>query len=275
MYKLNQREFKLFSKLIFEKSGINLDERKFELVRTRLTKRLMHLDIPSFKEYYRLLSEHPNDPEMYNMLDAITTNKTSFFREPKHFEFLNQTVLPNLLEKKEKTRDRAFRIWSAGCSTGEEPYTIAIIMLEFLENHPQYKIQILATDISTHVLGIATKGIYEKSNITDISLQLFRKYFLRGEKKWKRFYKVKPELSKIVNFERINLIHDPFSFSSSFDFIFCRNVMIYFDKKTQEKLINKYYSVLKPENYLFIGHSESLMGIKHKFQYVQPTIYIK
>jgi chemotaxis protein methyltransferase CheR len=179
------------------------------------------------------------------------------------------------LKEKKKTGDRVFRIWSAACSTGEEPYSLAITLLEFLENHPRYEIQILGTDISTQVLNIAIRGIYEKSRITDISFDLFRKYFLRGENKWRRFYMVKPELSKIVCFKRVNLAYDPFSFSHPFDIIFCRNVMIYFDQKTQEKLIEKCHSILNPGRYLFIGHSESLVGIKHKFQYVQPTIYKK
>lgn len=275
MHDLNQRDFNLFRKLIFERSGISLNNRKLELVRTRLAKRLRQLNIPTFKEYYRLLAKHPDDPEMYNMLDVITTNQTSFFREPKHFTFLSDTAIPHLLEKKEKTKDMIFRIWSAGCSTGEEPYSIAITMMEFLENYPKYDLKILATDLSTQVLNTAVRGIYEKHRLKDVPLQTLRKYFLKGGKKWKEFCKVKPNLSGIIQFKRFNLMGNYFPFSSSFDIIFCRNVMIYFDKKTQENLINKYYSVLKPEHYLFIGHSESLMGIKHKFQYVQPTIYRK
>jgi len=275
MYPLRQREFKLFSKLIYEKSGIRLNDGKSELVRTRLSKRLRKLGIPTFKEYYQLLSNHPRDPEVFNMLDAITTNKTSFFREPQHFNFINKTVLPKLLKEKEKTGDRVFRIWSAGCSTGEEPYSLAITLLEFLENHPGYKIKILGTDISNQALNFAIRGIYEKTRITDISFDLFRKYFLRGENKWRRFYMVKPELSKIVCFKHVNLVNDDFSFPSSFDIILCRNVMIYFDQNTQEKVIEKCHSILNSGQYFFIGHSESLVGIKHRFQYVQPTIYRK
>lgn len=272
---LGHREFNLFRKLILEKIGISLNNGKLELVRARLAKRLRQLNIPTFKEYYYLLSEHPDGPEMLKMLDAITTNQTSFFREAKHFSFLNDAALLLILKKKEQTGDRVFRIWSAGCSTGEEPYSLAIIMLEFLENHPKYETKIFATDISTEVLKAAIKGIYEKRKITDVPLKLLKKYFLRGEKTWGGFYKTNQKLSKIVHFERFNLMENHFSFPSSFDIIFCRNVMIYFDKKTQENLINKYYSVLNQGNYLFIGHSESLMGIKHKFQYVQPTVYVK
>jgi len=275
MYHLRQREFKLFCKLIYEKSGISLNDGKSELVRTRLGKRIRKLGIPTFKEYYQFLSKNPRDPEMFNMLDAITTNKTSFFREPHHFDFLNKTVLPKLLKEKKKSRDGVFRIWSAACSTGEEVYSIAITLLEFFENHSGYKIQVLGTDLSIQALNIAIRGIYEKSRITDISMDLFRKYFLRGENKWRRFYMVKPELSKIVCFKRVNLVYDDFSFPFSFDIIFCRNVMIYFDQNTREKLIEKCHSILNPGRYLFIGHSESLVGIKHKFQYVEPTIYKK
>jgi len=275
MYPLEQRDFNLFSKLIFDKSGINMKDAKLELVRTRLSKRLRKLGLSSFKEYYQLLTHRPGDPEMYNMLDAITTNKTSFFREPAHFDYMNDKILPDLQKEKEKTGDEVCRIWTAGCSTGEEPYSIAITLLEFLENHPGYKAQILGTDLSNEVLNVAIRGIYEKKRTTDISLGLFRKYFLRGENKWKRFYKVKPLLSDIVSFDRLNLIYDPYSFSYPFDIILCRNVMIYFDQSTQQKLIDKCYSVLKNGQYLLIGHSESLVSIKHKLHYVQPTIYRK
>lgn len=275
MYELNRKEFDLFRKFIFERSGISLNESKLELVRTRLVKRLRQLNIPTFKQYYKLVSDHPDEPELYNMLDAITTNQTSFFREPKHFAFLSETVLPQLLEEKEKKRNKIFKIWSAGCSTGEEPYSLAVTLLEFLKNRTEYDIKILATDLSLQVLNTAARGIYEKNKLKDIPVQNLKKYFLRGEKEWESFYKVKPILSRIIQFKRFNLMENHFPFSSSFDIIFCRNVMIYFDKKTQEILINKYYSVLGPSHFLFIGHSESLMSINHKFNYVQPTIYRK
>lgn len=275
MYDLGQREFNFLRKLIFEKSGISLNNGKLDLVRTRLTKRLRHLNVQTFKEYSRMLSEQPDGPEIFNMLDAISTNKTSFFREPQHFDFLNKTALPRLIKEKEKTRDKVFRLWSAGCSTGEEPYTLAITLLEFLQKYPSYKIEILATDLSTQVLKMGITGVFEKNRTEGIPPLLFRKYFLQGKNKWKGYYKVKQELSKIVHFERFNLMQDNFSFSFPFDIVFCRNVMIYFEKKTQENLINKFYSVIKPGHYLLIGHSESLMGVKHKFGYVQPTIYIK
>lgn len=275
MYELSKREFDLFRKLVYEKSGINLNNGKLELVRTRLSKRLRQLDIPTFKEYYRLVSQHPDHSEIVHMLDAISTNQTSFFRESNHFTFLNQIALPRLLEEKEKKSDRAFRIWSAGCSSGEEPYSIAITMMEFLKNYPAYEIKILATDLSIQVLNKAAMGIYEKDRLKDIPSLMVKQYFRRGENKWKGFCKVKPELSKIIQFKRFNLMENNFSFSSSFDIIFCRNVMIYFDKKTQEQLVSKYYSVLKPGCYFFIGHSESLTGINHKFHYVKPTVYMK
>ncbi len=275
MYELRVREFNLFRKLIYGKSGIKLNDSKLELVRSRLAKRLRQLSIPTFKEYYSLLSEQLDGPETLHMLDAITTNQTSFFREPKHFDFLNKTALANLLEEKEQTRDRTFKVWSAGCSTGEEPYSLTITLLEFLENYPGYSLKILATDLSTQVLSLAAKGIYEKKNLPNIQLNTLKKYFFKGEKKWEGFCKVRPELSKFIQFKRFNLMENHFPFSSSFDIIFCRNVMIYFDKKTQETLVNKHCSALKKGGYFFIGHSESLTGTNHHFNYIQPTIYRK
>lgn len=275
MHELSKKEFDLFRKLIYEKSGISLNNGKQELVRTRLSKRLRNLNINTFKEYYRLVSEQSNNNELLYMLDAISTNQTSFFREPGHFTFLNETALPHILKEKVKARDKTFRIWSAGCSTGEEPCSIAITLFEFIENHPEYDIKILATDISIEVLNIAKKGIYEKSKFENVPIFTLKKYFLRGEKKWTGHYKFKPEPSRIIHFKHFNLMENHFPFSSLFDIIFCRNVMIYFDKETQEALVSKYYSILKQGCYFFIGHSESLTGIKHQFKYVQPTIYTK
>jgi chemotaxis protein methyltransferase CheR len=207
------------------------------------------------------------------MLDAISTNLTSFFREPKHFAFLEEKALPTVADNG-GSRNRQLNIWSAGCSSGEEPYTLSICLHEFAENRPGLNFKILATDISTRMLTTAGNGVYQDSQVQSIASGVLRKYFQRGQGKWAGHYRLKPFVRKSIEFMRLNLM-EPFPFGSKFQIIFCRNVMIYFDKQTQGRLVNKYYDCLEPGGFLFIGHSESLMGTEHRFKYVQPTIYQK
>jgi len=211
--------------------------------------------------------------ELIHMLDAISTNLTSFFREPKHFAFLEKTVLPTILANT-KSQQKKLNIWSAGCSSGEEPYTLAICLHQFAKAQPQTSFNIMATDISTKMLGTAANGVYHTSQVKTIAPDVLRRYFQRGQGKWAGHYRLKPMIRKTIEFKRLNLM-EPFPFSTKFQIIFCRNVMIYFDKETQSRLVNKYYDCLEPGGFLFIGHSESLMGTEHRFKYVQPTIYQK
>jgi len=273
MNDLNDLLFEKFRKLIFEESGINLNSEKKELVRTRLLRRLQKCEIPSYKEYYDYVIK--DSAEMVHMLDAISTNLTSFFREPKHFQFLNNKLLPELINETRKKDSRRIRVWSAGSSTGEEPYSLMMTVLEHIENALVWDIKLLATDISTEVLGKAKKGVYASDRMKTIPQNLTRKYFQKGCGKNNGLMKVKENVKKLIHFNRINLMDNTYPFSGLFDFIFCRNVMIYFDRKTQEELINKFYSHLQKGGYLFIGHSESLTGVTHPFSYIQPTIYRK
>ena len=211
--------------------------------------------------------------ELIHMLDAISTNLTSFFREPKHFAFLEKTVLPTILANT-KSQQKKLNIWSAGCSSGEEPYTLSICLNEFAKAQPQINFNIMATDISTKMLATAANGVYQASQVNTIAPDVLRRYFQRGQGNWARHYRLKPMIRKTIEFKRLNLM-EPFPFSTKFQIIFCRNVMIYFDKETQNRLVNKYYDCLEPGGFLFIGHSESLMGTAHRFKYVQPTIYQK
>ena len=226
-----------------------------------------------FKEYYNFLLADESGDELVHMLDAISTNLTSFFRESKHFDFLEKTALPTVLAVK-KTRIKQINIWSAGCSSGEEAYTLSICLHEFAEANTDLDIRILATDISTKMLSTAASGVYHKSQIQTIPPLVLRKYFQRGRDRWNDHYRLKPFVRKTIEFKRLNLM-EPFPFNNKFQIIFCRNVMIYFDKTVQSKLVNKYYNCLEPGGYLFIGHSESLMGTEHRFKYIQPTIYQK
>ena len=272
-FKLSDREFSLFSRLVYEKAGINLHEGKKELVRSRLSRRLRAKKMTRFKDYYNFLMDDESGEELVHMLDAISTNLTRFFREPKHFAFLEKTALPAVIND-HKSRKRPVNIWSAGCSSGEEPYTLSICLHEFGETQTEFRFRVLATDISTRMLATATNGVYHASQVQTISPDVLRKYFQRGQGRWAGHYRLKPMVRNTIEFKRLNLM-EPFSFSTKFQIVFCRNVMIYFDKQTQSKLVNKFYDALEPGGFLFIGHSESLMGTEHRFKYVQPTIYQK
>jgi chemotaxis protein methyltransferase CheR len=270
---LSDKEFALFSQLVYDKAGINLHDGKKELVRSRLSRRLRAKNIQRFKDYYKYLMADESGEELVNMLDAISTNLTSFFREPKHFTFLEDTALPSIL-KRINPRTERLSIWSAGCSSGEEPYTLAICLHEFMKEETSFDFKILATDISTKVLSSAANGVYMGQQIRNIPAPVLRKYFQRGQGKWADHYRLKPYIRNEIEFKRLNLM-EPFPFTKKFHIIFCRNVMIYFDKMVQNTLVNKYYDALIDGGYLFIGHSESLMGTQHQFQYVKPTIYQK
>jgi len=268
---LSDEEFRRFSSLIYNKCGICLHEGKKELVRARLNKRLRHTGIDNFKDYYNYLIKDDTGEELVVMLDAISTNKTSFFREIKHFDFLNEKVFPMYNEGK---FGKKLRFWSAACSSGEEPYTLAMSIYEYFGTNSGYNMKILASDISTKVLSEAQMGIYPDDRLENIPPNIVRTYFQQGTGRQKGYLRVKPFLRDMIKFKRLNLMDD-FPFKSVFHFIFCRNVMIYFDKNTQERLVNKFYECMQPGAFLMIGHSESLTGVKHPFKYIQPSIYQK
>lgn len=271
---LSDREFQAFADLVYEKAGINLHAGKKELVRARLAKRIKEKRFASFGDYYRFVVHDDNGDELVHLLDSISTNLTSFFREPKHFGFMAEKFLPELVEAKTKKGARRLRIWSAGCSSGEEPYSIAMTVLGHLPRAGDWDIKILATDISTQVLDTARRGLYTATRVNEIPEAALKRYFQKGRDTAEGWYKIKDEVKSLVVFRWLNLMN-PFPFSKPLDLIFCRNVMIYFDKKTQADLITRYRQVLNSGGYIFIGHSESLSGIKHSFQYIQPTIYRK
>lgn len=273
---LDDKEFGLFQRLIYDESGISLSSSKKELLKSRLMKRLRQKSLPSFRAYYQYVTEEDRTgEEMVRMLDCISTNLTEFFREIAHFEFLSKTVLPHLVDVKKKRNEKKIRIWSAGCSTGEEPYTLSMVVAEHIKLVREWDIKILATDISTRVLAKASEGIYSRERLKNVPVQMLNTYFERAAGNLKDLCQVKESLKKLVVFRRFNLMNETYPFKGQFDFIFCRNVMIYFDKQTQNELILKYYKHLAPDGYLFIGHSESLAGTSHKFKYVRPTVYQK
>jgi len=261
-YQLSDEEFRLFSELIREKAGIHLSEHKHQLLRARLSRRLRALDLCSFEEYYDYLMGHDaTGQEMLIMVNCITTNKTEFFREPHHFDFLQEVARQALIERARRTGNRQVRIWSAGCASGEEPYSIAISLREALGSLFGWEIEILASDIDTEVLEKAERGIYPLAQVSAIPQALLHKYFRGGTGTFQGFVRVCQEIQGLVSFLRINLLDDPWPIQARFDAIFCRNVMIYFHRSTQKRLVERFAASLEEGGHLFVGHSESLFGL--------------
>lgn len=270
------REYEFIRKLIYDRSRINLGPDKMELVRSRLYKRLKFLGLDSYKQYCSLLKKDASDEEMTVLLDVISTNVTEFFREWKHFEFLRDTVLPSLVRSGCGRPFEPIRIWSAACSSGEEPYSIAILLADFFRRNPQFPQrtwQIMGTDISTRMLAAGRRGVYPKDRVKLPDPTWLHMFFQRGVGSADGYYRIKPEISASVKFERLNLVEWPYPTSDGFHVIFCRNVMIYFDGPTQKQMIPHLARRLLPGGYLFVGHSESLLGIEHGLKCVRPSTY--
>lgn len=268
-YDLSDSDFSKFSNLVYEKTGINLHYGKKQLLQSRANKILRNRGIKSYREYYNIIIEDKTESELHDFINLISTNVTHFFREEKHFDFMKNVWAKELNIESMKSID----IWSAACSSGEEPYSIGIWLKELFPTST-IPFNILSSDISTKVLNIANRAIYPKERIDNIDSSLIKKYFQEGNNSAMGYVKVKDDIKKMMTFKRINLI-EPFTESKSFDIIFCRNVMIYFDLPTKEKIINKLYHHIKPGGYLFIGHSESLNGLNSPFKYVLPATYKK
>lgn len=263
---LGDREFDFFREAIYRESGIKLSDIKRALVQARLLKRLRELGFGDYREYSEYLSSN-YDNEVVNLINCITTNKTEFFREPYHFEFLERVTLPQLEGKR-------IRIWSAGCSSGEEPYTIAITLLEhFGGSVPDCKI--LATDIDTRVLGAAISGIYSADAVSMIPPDLLRRYFLRKRSNNKTLYRIKERVQESVYFRRLNLLDEYLPMRKTFDIIFCRNVFIYFDNASKRKVLLHLHRYLADDGYLFMGHAETLSGANDLFYIEGKSVYRK
>jgi chemotaxis protein methyltransferase CheR len=270
---LSAEEFRQLGVLVRQHAGINLHEGKQELVKARLNKRLRELGLETYRDYLDYLQRDLTGDEFVIMLNSLSTNVTNFFREDDHFTFLGQQAFPQWHARK-KGRQQRVRIWSAGCSSGEEPYTLAMTLLEHWPEIAHWDVKILATDLSTRVLNKAQEGIYEDARLREVPPALKKRYFQTVTAGQGAAFRVVPELGRLVHFARLNFL-EAWPMHGPFDAIFCRNVMIYFEKKLREDLISRFWSLLEPEGYLFIGHSESLTGVAHKFKYVAPTIYQK
>lgn len=267
---LSDGEFFRFCRLVHQHAGIHLTAHKKEMVRARLMKILRVRGLTSFQEYYELVLADKSGAELAGLLDALSTNLTSFWREPGHFQYLAQEVLPGWRQERKPWRKT---LWSAGCSTGEEPYTLAMLLLDTFSGLDLSGVKVYATDLNTQVLAQAEAGIYPLARIKALPSE-WRGFFRKGIRDKTGYVQVKPEVRRLVQFFRFNLM-DRFPFREKLDVIFCRNVMIYFEKNTQVKLVERFHQALNPGGYLFIGHSESLCNHRHRFKYVKPAIYRK
>ena len=273
---MTAQEFQCFSQLIYTRCGIHLSPVKRTMLTARLSKRLRALGMQSFRQYYDYLSTaRGRSEELSQMINVVTTNKTEFFREAKHFDLLRDRILPSLTESERRLRFRKLQVWSAGCSTGEEPYTLAMVLREFGLKRRGFDFSILATDISTRVLEIAQHGVYSEEVVQPVPPGLRQKYLMRGRESHEGFFRVVPELRNRIAFQYLNLNDGSFGISMPMDIIFCRNVIIYFDRNIQKSLFEKLYTQLNPGGYLFVGHSETLHGINNQFIHVAASVYKK
>jgi chemotaxis protein methyltransferase CheR len=261
---LTPDQFGTLSALVHRSSGIHLHAGKLGLVQSRLASRLRELDTWDVDAYLACLARPGGEAEVARLVDALTTNKTAFFREPQHFTLL-RTLLPEL-----QSTNRPLTIWSAGCSSGEEAYTLALVLADALGTDTDARI--LATDISARMLDRARSGVYAEEAVEPVHPLLRQRWFRCVQPRHPRSYEIAPEVRELVRFARLNLMDD-WPMRGTFDLICCRNVMIYFDKATQQTLVQRLWEKLRPGGYLFTGHSESLAGMEHAFHYVRPAVY--
>lgn len=268
--RLTTEDFQRLSSFLYAEVGHHLPPSKKTMLETRLRKRLAALGYRRYRDYVDfILSMAGRDSELVPLFDLVTTNKTDFFREPHHFDFMNATILPAFTEK------RPFLTWSAGCSSGDEPYTVAMVLAEHAAATPGFSFRILATDISTRVLATAKAGIYSDDKVDPVPKAMARKYLMRGKGELAGKVRIVPELREKIAFHRLNFMDPDFGIDARFDIAFCRNVIIYFDKKTQRDVLSRIVRHIIPGGHLFIGHSESIYGMDLPLVNVGPTVFRK
>lgn len=272
--KLSTLDFKRLSEFITQNYGIKLPAHKKVLLESRLQRRLNKLEIDSMKEYVNhVFSNEGLQNELAHMTDRILTNKTDFFRENAHFEFLKNNILPNF--KKNNSHNSTFNIWSAGCSSGEEPYTMSFVLNNFAIHNQDFNYEIFATDVSNEMLNKSKLGIFHQKRIINIETSLMKRYFLKSKDKTKNHLRIVPELRSKIKFEKLNFMDSQYEVPDNFDIIFCKNVLIYFSRETQLKVIKKLATKLKHNAYLFVGLSESLSNYNLPFKLIRPSVYQK
>ncbi|MGB9361907.1 MAG: protein-glutamate O-methyltransferase CheR, partial [Candidatus Sulfotelmatobacter sp.] len=259
---------------IYEQSGIHLSVEKKTMLELRIKRRLKALNLDSFRKYCEyLFTARGEKEEIVHLIDVVSTNKTDFFREPDHFVFLAQKAIPDLLAHKENAG--SLLVWSAGCSTGEEPYTLAMVLQEWSLANSALHFKVLATDVSTTVLAKAHRGVFHCDVVRPVPAELRRKYFMRSRDPESKVLRVVPELRQVVEFRRLNFMDADFGLAQKVDVVFCRNVMIYFDRPTQERIVQKLANQLVAGGYAFFGHSESLQQMNVPLRAVAPSAYRK
>ncbi len=273
LVRITDREFGLISDLVYDMAGIKLTDQKKALVEGRLNKLIRQTGCGCFKDYYDFIIQDKTGRSLELMLDKISTNHSFFFREKNHFDFMKQKLLPILVQEKKALNSRTLRIWSAGCAAGEESYTIAMVLLEYFgPESGEWDIGIVGTDISVSVLDIAAKGCYPKEKIKEVPPEMKLKYFIHADKDT---VSVKENIKNMVILRQLNLMNREFPFRGKFDIIFCRNVMIYFDRLSRKNVVDHFADYIHDGGYLFIGHSESLGRENPAFKYITPAVYLK
>ena len=272
---MTTREFFRLSEFIHTQCGIKMPPGKKIMLEARLQKRLKSVGAATFGEYCEYLFNSPgSQDELVQMINAVATNKTDFFREPGHYPILTDTVLPSFVDPAPGS-GQCFTIWSAGCSSGEEPYTLALVLSEFAVHHPGFRFSIVATDISTKVLEKAKLGIYDEERVAPVPLVIRQKYLMKSKDRSKGQVRITPELRSLIRFERVNLMDEQYRRPELLDVIFCRNVIIYFERVNQEKLLVRLCNSLRSGGHLFLGHSETVHGFDLPLQRVTSTVYRK
>lgn len=271
---ISDREFRDFQELIYREAGIHLSPIKKALLTGRLAKRMRELQMRRFQDYFAFITADRSGDEMVILLDAITTNETHFFREPRQFDYLEQVVYPEWQRAAETgQRQRRLRLWSAACSTGEEPYSLAMSLLSNFSPEQGWSVDILASDLSTKVLDRARAGVWPLKRADTIPRHLLKRYMLRGSGLQEGKMKAGPEVRQPLDFQRINLNEDSYPVNGGLDAIFCRNVLIYFDTASRSRVINRLLDLLAPDGLLFLGHAESLTGLNDRVRALAPAIY--
>ena len=268
-FEFTESDFNALRKLVYEHTGITLAEHKRDLVYGRLSKRLRARGMSRFKDYREFLESSPED-EMEHFTNAITTNLTAFFRERHHFDYLGGELVSKLMESYRV--NRRLRFWCAGCSTGEEPYSLAITLRESIPNIDNMDVKILASDLDSNVVRTASMGVYPEGRIAALSGSQKKRWFKKGSGNQNGMVRASQELRDMISFRQLNLMH-PWPMKGPFDVIFCRNVVIYFDKPTQSVLFDRYAEIMRPEGKLFIGHSENISGVTKRFELIGKTVY--
>ena len=271
-FSFSDRDFDTIRELVSQHTGISLSDAKRDMVYSRLARRLRHLALDDFSQYCQLLVSAEAESELGQFVNSITTNLTSFFREPHHFDYLAKKLLPECIHANKL--NRRLRIWSAGCSTGEEPYSIAMTVLENLPKNDAWDVKILATDLDTNVLEMARGGVYTEERMNGVDDKRRRRWFRKGRGDNAGLFQARAELRDLIRFKQLNLMQD-WPMQGAFNIIFCRNVLIYFDKPTQRILMERFAKLISEQGRLFIGHSETLYRVTEEFKLMGQTIYRK